>query len=157
MKTYLKVTLLLIVYLGTFNSLHAQENRYAIGAQLLGPSGVTGKLELNSTTSVTGLATFRIQDGNSSFFLQANLIFSAARDDMEIESGRLTPYYGVGLEADFNELYSNFYSIRGPLGLEYEFESNPLGVYLDIAPTLDVEPNVALYIGSSLGVRYYFN
>lgn len=135
----------------------AQESKFGAGAQLLNPTGLTAKYNINEYISVTALTSFRISEFNNSLIMQANLLFKERELTRNVESGDLYPYYGGGIQFAFNEVGSDPVSIRVPVGIEYILEENPIGFYMDIAPTIDLSPGIAIYLGSSLGARFYFN
>lgn len=156
MRTTLKV-LFISLLVSAFSVQVQAQNKIGLGAQLIGPTGITIKADINETFALTGATGFVIQDNFSQLTLQANIVVKDDREELSLESGRLYSYYGGGIEAVFTESFDNRYSIRIPAGIEYEFEENPLGIYMDIAPTLTFQPSTIFYLNGSLGFRYYFN
>lgn len=72
----------------------------------------------------------------------------------DIEKGNLPLYYGLGgrmLFADDPDI-----GVRIPVGLNYLMENDPIGFFIEIAPTLDLIPDVEFDMGGGIGVRYYF-
>jgi len=58
---------------------------------------------------------------------------------------------GRGDDDDENSLEA-----RLPLGIEYTVRRVPLGVFLELAPALEVIPDFDFHLRGGLGVRYYF-
>ncbi len=137
-------------------SVQAQNKGFALGAQLFSPTGVSAKYTLSESSSITGMTTFNLNEFNDSFTLQANFVLNGARDQFSLESGLLRSYYGLGLNLVFQEFGDTNIGIRVPIGIEYALEDQPLEIYMDVAPTLNAQPNTAFYFGSSMGVRYFF-
>jgi hypothetical protein len=46
--------------------------------------------------------------------------------------------------------------VRFPFGLNYIFEKQPLEVFYEIAPILDLVPSTKFGLNSAVGVRYFF-
>ena len=62
----------------------------------------------------------------------------------------------VELALRFSENFDNGIGIRLPLGIEYALQDQPLELYMDMAPTINIEPSSAFFLSSSMGVRYFF-
>lgn len=153
MKT---IRILLFLFIVGISTSAYSQSKIGIGAQLFSPTGISVKADLNDKMAITGITSFVVSDFNNELILQANLIFKKQRPDFNIESGNLYMYYGGGLHAIFSDVFINEFSLRAPIGVEYEIAETPLGVYLDFAPTLMVDPNTVFYLTSSMGVRFYF-
>lgn len=151
-KTILTFTTLLIAT----SSLKAQNEGFAIGAQLLSPTGISAKATLSEKASLTGVLGFNINEFNTNVSLQTNLILNGNKDTFKIESGILRGYYGIGLNLVFNENTNTGIGIRIPVGIEYGLQDQPFEIYMDIAPTINIEPSSAFFLSSSMGFRYFF-
>ena len=137
-------------------SAQAQNKGFALGAQLFSPTGVSAKYAISESSSITGLATFGLNEFNDSFTLQGNFILNGAKDQFNLESGLLRSYYGLGLNLVFQEFGDATIGLRVPIGIEYALEDQPLEIYMDVAPTLNAQPSTAFFFSSSMGVRYFF-
>jgi len=45
--------------------------------------------------------------------------------------------------------------VRVPVGLNYLFEENPLGLFLELAPTVNLAPDTDFDMNGALGIRFY--
>jgi hypothetical protein len=45
---------------------------------------------------------------------------------------------------------------RVPFGLEYLFDGPPVGLFLEIAPLLDLLPGTGFGVNGAIGARWYF-
>lgn len=151
-----KRVLTTIFFVALAVSVNAQSQGFAVGANLFSPAGVSAKYTLSESTAITGVVGFSLNDFNNSFTLQANFIKNGEKDQFSLESGLLRSYFGAGLNLTFQEWGDTGVGLRVPLGVEYAIEQQPLEIYMDIAPTLDIQPNTAFYFSSSMGVRYFF-
>ena len=138
------------------SSLTAQNEGFAVGAQLFSPTGISAKATISDKAAISGVLAFNINEFSNSVNLQTNLILNGKDDTFNIESGLLRPYYGVGVEIRFSENFDNGIGIRLPLGIEYALQDQPLELYMDMAPTINIGPSSAFFLSSSMGVRYFF-
>ncbi|XWN35863.1 MAG: DUF3996 domain-containing protein [Balneola sp.] len=152
LKTLLTVFTLLI----STSSLSAQNEGFAVGAQMFSPTGITAKATISETAAITGVVGFNFNEFNNFILLQTNLILNGNSDAFDIESGILRPYYGVGVNFTFSENSDTDIGFRIPLGMEYSFQDQPFEMYMDIAPTVNVERSSAFFLSSSMGFRYFF-
>lgn len=151
-KIYYSILTLALIALVNLN-LQAQEGGLSVGAQVV-DAGISAELGLNESMALTGLTSFVVGDVDNLFRLQFNLIFKNSDPQFDLESGRLAPYYGVGLNMTFREVGDPVLGLRFPLGIQYSLEDQPISVYTDIAPTLDFSPDTIFYLSGSLGFRY---
>ena len=136
-------------------SAKSQTEGFALGAQLFSPTGITAKATLSKNAAITGLIGFNINEFNNTISLQTNLILNGNKDSFNIESGFLRSYYGIGVNFIFQENSDAGIGFRVPLGIQYELQDQPLEIYMDIAPTINIEPNSAFFLSSSMGFRYF--
>lgn len=72
----------------------------------------------------------------------------------EVESGALPFYYGIGgrvILADDDAVIG----ARIPVGLNYLFDDSPIGLFLEIAPIINLAPETDFDVDGGLGVRFY--
>lgn len=152
-----KRVLATIFFVALAVSVNAQSQGFAVGAHFFSPTGVSAKYTLTESTAITGVVGFLLSDYfSNSFTLQANFIKNGERDQFSLESGLLRSYFGAGLNLIFEEGSDPGFGLRVPLGVEYGIADQPLEIYMDIAPTLDIKPNTSFYLSSSMGIRYFF-
>ena len=79
----------------------------------------------------------------------------------DVEEGSLPLYYGVGGRIVFSDDYPDpgdsnvVIGIRGPVGINYLFEESPIGLFLEIAPILNLTPETDFDLDGALGIRLY--
>tara|TARA_R110000868_G_scaffold198621_2_gene445214 strand:+ start:287 stop:751 length:465 start_codon:yes stop_codon:yes gene_type:complete len=151
-----KTILTFITLIIATSSVKAQNEGFAVGAQLFSPAGISVKATISESAAITGAVGFSINEFNNSVSVQTNLILNGDEDTFNVESGLLRFYYGIGLNFLISENTDNGIGIRLPLGIEYTLQEQPLEIYMDIAPTINIEPSSAFFLSSSLGVRYFF-
>jgi hypothetical protein len=75
---------------------------------------------------------------------------------IEVERGSLPFYYGLGARFNIREDQDARVGLRIPLGLSYYFPNDPIEIFFEIVPVLDLAPNTGFSGNSGLGMRYYF-
>ena len=123
-----------------------------IGVVIGEPSGLTAKLWLTQRDAVSGGAAWSFR-GNTTVHLHADYIrhnFEA----IHVNRGSMAFYYGVGGRLLLGN--DDRIGVRIPLGLSYFFENDPLEIFLEVAPILDLAPATEFTGNSGLGLRYYF-
>jgi hypothetical protein len=74
---------------------------------------------------------------------------------IEVETGTLPFYYGIGARVLAGD--DGAVGIRIPVGVSYYFQNDPLEIFFEVVPVLDLAPSTTFSGNGGLGVRYYFN
>lgn len=72
----------------------------------------------------------------------------------ETDTGTLPLYYGIGARlilADDDAVIG----ARVPVGINYLFEEAPVGLFMELAPILNLAPDTDFDVGGGVGVRFY--
>ena len=115
------------------------KNSDEVGVVLGNPSGFSGKFFLNDKNAVD--VVVGLDRGMS---VHADYLwhdFGA----FEVNEGAMPLYYGVGGLVTDKGLH-----LQGKIGLEYLFETNPLGIFIEVAPAFGTE----FRFQGGIGVRY---
>jgi len=128
-----------------------------VGAIINEPNGISLRTSVTDDFSVNVATSFTISDNFSSLYLHGDFVFERPASDLNLESGALIPYYGGGLRLIFREDTENTVGFRIPLGLRYAFEDQPIDIFTELVPIIDVDPDFLFTFGGGLGFRYYFN
>lgn len=158
------VCLTILVLLLASNPVQAQksENKIGLGLMVGEPTGLSFKAWTSETTAFdAGLAwSFGRYDAVN---IHADYLwhhFGIFGD--EINKGQLPVYYGIGGRIIFADDYPDpgdsnaVLGARVPVGINYLFEDSPIGLFLEIAPIVNIIPETDFDLDSSLGIRYYF-
>ncbi len=128
------------------------DGRLGLGVVIGEPSGITGKYWLNQRAAFAGATAWSFR-GNTTIHMHLDY----ARHNFEaitVNKGSLAFFYGLGgriLIGDTDRI-----GVRIPFGLSYNFENDPLEIFLELAPILDLTPGTEFTGNSGLGLRYYF-
>lgn len=156
MKKLLTVTLLSLFISISFSSLaQAQQadKDLGIGIMVGEPTGITLKSWMNSKNAFdVGLAwSLGRYDAIN---IQADYLWHNYNVFDEVKTGSLPFYYGVGgrvVLADNDAVIG----VRVPVGVNYLFEDSPVGLFMEIAPILNLAPSTDFDVDGSVGVRFY--
>ena len=139
-----------------------------VGLQVGTPTALTLKLGMGGADLVLGIGAGLGARGFSGLSVHADYLFTIAT---LISGGsvNLTAYVGPGLwVALFTGGYgygigyyyttSNAFGLgaRFPLGVNGRFAAAPVEIYLEIDPALFVFPGIDVFLGASLGFRWFF-
>ena len=141
--------------------LAAAKGPFGLGLALGDPTGVNGKYKLSGSTAVEGTVGLSFLNGNR-LATHLNLHW------MRPLSGIVSWHFGVGgkLAAYDRDHYHDkkyhddedglWLGARAPLGLDIDFRSVPLDLFIEIAAVLWVVERVDLDLDGAIGLRYWF-
>lgn len=155
MKTRFLIAALSYVFMLTSTQIFAQDG-IGLGGELLSPTGISYKVPINESSAITGALGFLIAEFGSNAMITANYIYFLDNENINLESGKLSPYIGAGLWFQIIDDFDNQSGLQIPFGIEYEIDNAPIEVYMDIGPFVRFNDPVFLTLSSSLGFRYRF-
>lgn len=133
---------------------YAQEtDGVGIGFMVGEPTGLTLK-SWTSGNNALALGVAWSVGRYDAFTIQGDYLWHNFNVFDDIDSGALPLYYGIGgrvVLADNN----TWLGARIPLGLNYLFEEAPIGLFLEVAPIINVAPSTDFDVDGTLGVRFY--
>jgi hypothetical protein len=159
MKKIILFTFLLFISASVINEINAQgqndPQRFGLGIMIGEPTGITGKYWMNTTNALAGGVAWSFRGRSGSNNIHLHLDYQAHNFNLfNVEQGTMGFYYGIGgrlrTGGDAN------IGVRIPLGLNYLFADNPLEIYFEIVPILDLMPDTDLEGNGGIGIRYYF-
>lgn len=156
----MKCKIAIIVLLLAVSSANARsQDDFGIGIIIGEPTGLSLKYWLDEECAVDGAAAWSNSE-NDSFQLHGDYLI---HNYELLEADKLPVYYGIGARLKFkdsdgrgrNENYAMF-GIRVPFGVTYLFEYEPLDLFFEVVPVLDLSPDVEVDINAAVGLRFYF-
>ncbi len=149
-----KILLLLIITVFIAVSANAQgtQGSKGLGAIIGDPTGVSAALWTSSSNAFSAGAAWYLVD-DSSLHLHVDYLFYRF-DILDVTKGDLPVYFGLGGRVRFDN--EDKFGVRFPLGIAYHFENDPLELFLEIVPVLDLIPGTGITGNSGIGIRYYF-
>ena len=151
MKKSFFIIICFIVILSS--SSFSQDKKMGAGIILGEPTGVSLKYWLTEKTALDAGFAWSFVDENA-FQIQADYLIHNF-NLIKVSEGKLPFYFGIGGRLKFS--HDVILGVRVPLGLAYIFAHQPIDVFLEIVPILDLLPQTDFTISAAVGGRYYFN
>jgi hypothetical protein len=129
--------------------------KLGVGIILGDPTGASLKYWLNDTMAVDGAIGWSPRD-HTDLYLHGDILWHDF-DLIPVSQGRLPLYFGVGgLVRVRDDNDDNQIGVRAPVGLSYMFDNIPVDVFVEVAPAIDLAPDVRGEVTGDIGVRYWF-
>jgi hypothetical protein len=158
----MKSKIAVAILAGLISTCAFAQDKLGIGLIVGEPTGLSVKYWLDDEHAVDGGAAWSFWDGDGfelhSDFLWHNFDLLDEAGGME---GKLPVYYGVGARLKFrdddgrHDDDETVFGIRAPLGISYIFDGKPFDLFAEIAPILDLAPDVELNVSLAVGLRFY--
>lgn len=153
------VVLGFIILLTTHDVTKAQDTSKKNGIGLIAgePTGITYKhwLSQNSAFDVSLAWSVSSDDNvsiNSDYLLHTP---KSVNIDTKSDSFSLPFYYGIGARLRLGDDDAQF-GIRVPLGLAFYVNNQPIEIFGEIVPIVDVAPDTEFDLNGGIGARFYF-
>ncbi len=153
MKKIVILTLVLVSGLILIENGQAQDRTFGIGGIIGDPDGVSVKAWLSETTAIAGAVSVDLGENYSWVSFHAD--FLKQNTVVTWEEALLQTHFGGGvrfLSGDFED----FISLRAPIGIDVNAIDAPMEVFMEVVPTVDVDPEFYFYFSGAMGFRYYF-
>ncbi|MFN1834827.1 hypothetical protein AB2B38_006150 [Balneola sp. MJW-20] len=154
-KLITSVLFIVLLFL-TSESAFAQANgiggNLGAGIMLGEPSGITLKKWNNQRSAFDVGVAWSFSGNNDALLLQGDYLIHNWFND--IDEGRLAWYYGIGGRVVFAN--DAVVGARIPIGLNYLISDQPIGLFAEVAPILDLVPDTEFNGNGAIGIRYYF-
>ncbi|MFO8029848.1 MAG: DUF3996 domain-containing protein [Cyclonatronaceae bacterium] len=128
------------------------ERNKGLGAILGDPTGVSLSYWTSNANAFSAGAAWHFVN-NPSMHLHVDYLFYRF-DIIQPSQGSLPLYFGLGGRIRFDN--NDTFGVRFPLGIAYHFKDDPLEIFLEIVPVLDLVPGTDVNGNSGIGIRYYF-
>lgn len=152
--TGLFIALFLFLVASTL-SVQAQDMDGKLGAGLMigEPTGISLKYWQNEQNAIAGGLAWSLGQYDA-IHLHADYLWHNYSVFDEVDEGVLPLYYGIGGRIILAENESVL-GVRVPVGMNYIFEEAPVGLFLELAPTVNLAPSTDFDIGGALGIRIH--
>lgn len=142
----------------------AEPNGFGVGVMVGEPTGVTAKKWLDATRAIDGAAAWSLS-GEDAFSFHADYLWHRF-GVVTNPSPEIAIHYGIGARVQFREDDDNgnghgeddddTAGVRIPVGLTYLMKENPLEVFMELAPVIDLVPDTDADFEAAIGIRFYF-
>lgn len=159
MKSLLVTTLLFSALLIMTPDTQAQDRGFGIGAIIGSPDGISMKSWVSEQGAVAVATSFSISENNSSLYAHVDYLHHKHYDELNWDIGYLNYYYGGGARLIWQEagINNTYLALRGPAGLNFNFTEIPVDFFMELAPTLSIDPDIAFGFNGGIGFRYFLN
>ncbi|HEX9252617.1 MAG TPA: hypothetical protein VF870_10265 [Ignavibacteriaceae bacterium] len=147
-----KIILISAVFILLTNFSYSQDHGFGLGIVLGEPTGLSAKLYTGSTNAFDFASAWSFK-GDGNLLVQADYVWH--NSVTRASSGKLMFYYGLGGRVIFQD--DPLVGARIPVGLDYQFTTAPIDIFIEIVPILDLIPSTDFDLGGGLGVRFWFN
>lgn len=140
------------LFLLLISAFPASAQNYGLGFIFVEPTGLSGKIWLSHSQSLTGAIGWASQKNNPLLiqidYLPPSLFLLS---DANL---RVTFYYGIGGRLVFNGQAEG--GFRFPLGFDFLAQKAPLNFFFEIVPGLQLSPEARFTLKGAIGIRYVF-
>lgn len=155
-----KLIFLAILFVAISANLSKAQSTHGFGLGVIvgEPTGVSFKGWLDNKSAIDGAVAWSFLN-NGSFHVHADYLRHVNID--QTSSGQFNFHYGIGgrIKAKNNNNNNSDdarFGVRIPLGLDYNFSTEPIELFLEVAPVVDFTPKTDASFNGALGVRFYF-
>lgn len=154
MKNFLFLVLLVIIPVAVSQAQNADRN-FGAGVVIGEPTGLSFAYWTSDIRSFSAGAAWSVRDDRRNESLQIHVDYLFHHFDVvNINRGSMPLYIGLGGVLRFGD--NENAGIRIPFGAAYHFQNDPLEIFLEFAPVIDLVPDTGISGNSGLGFRYYF-
>lgn len=153
MKKIFVLTFIVICCMAIVETSHAQDRKFGIGGIIGDPDGITAKGWLSESTAIAGAISVDLGNDYSWFLIQAD--FLKQNTLATWEEALLQSHFGGGVRVVSGD-FSEYIALRAPIGVDVNAIDAPVEVFMEVVPTIDVDPEFYFYFTGAMGFRYYF-
>lgn len=153
MKKGVILITIFICSLTLLENAQAQDRTFGIGGIIGDPDGVSMKAWFSESTALAGAVSMNLNDDNSWLLVQAD--FLKQNTIVTWEEALLQTHFGGGLRIISGDYVDNV-ALRAPIGVDVNAIDAPMEIFMEVVPTIDVDPEFSFYFTGAMGFRYYF-
>ena len=135
-----------------------EEESFGLGFLAGEPTGFSFKYWFNKERAIDGGLSWSFAKDNG-FVIHSDYLFHNYRMN---NSEQWPAYYGAGFLLKIEDEKDNhdadtIFGFRFPFGMDYFFENKaPYDFFLEMAPVLELSPDIDISFNASVGLRFYF-
>ena len=133
-------------------SLAAQDSGFGLGIILGEPTGISFKNWVSGRGAIDFAVAWSFGNEDA-IHVHADCLHHNFRL-FKVEKGDLVFYYGIGGRVKAEK--KSRVGVRIPVGVSYLFERDPLEIFFELGPILDLSPRTEFFVTGGIGIRYYF-
>jgi len=151
----MKKFFLCLSFLTTILTTTAQAKDHNFGIGLMGgdPVGVNAKFWFSNAIAADVAVGYSFL-GPDGVQIHGDVLYHLF-SIFDVNKGSMPIYLGVGSRLKF-QTGDNKFGIRFPIGVEYIFDSAPIGIFAEAVPVLDLSPSTKAGFNGGAGIRWLF-
>ncbi|MCG2589643.1 hypothetical protein [Rhodohalobacter sulfatireducens] len=153
MKKIVILSIAIIYSLILLNSAQAQERTFGIGGIIGDPDGISVKAWISESTAIAGAISVDLGENYS--WLSVHADFLKQNTVVTWEEALLQTHYGGGVRIVSGD-FQDYIALRAPVGIDVNAIDAPVEVFMEVVPTIDVDPEFYFYFSGAMGFRYFF-
>jgi len=153
MKKIAILSIAIIYSLILLNSAQAQERTFGIGGIIGDPDGISVKAWLSESTAIAGAVSVDL--GENFSWVSVHADFLKQNTVVTWEEALLQTHFGGGVRIVSGD-FQDYIALRAPIGIDVNAIDAPMEVFMEVVPTIDVDPEFYFYFSGAMGFRYYF-
>jgi hypothetical protein len=134
-------------------SARAQEGGFGLGVIVGEPTGISMKGWMTGSSAIDAGIAWSFSH-ETTFHIHVDYLLHSFK--VISEDGRLPLYYGIGGRIKTGGSQKDRVGVRGVIGVAYFFSDAPLDAFIEVAPILDLSPEVDVQFNGGIGIRYFF-
>jgi hypothetical protein len=148
--------LLVLVLLLVPQASPAGSNQTGFGAGIIvgEPTGLTFKNWLSQGSALQGAVAWSTSS-NANLHLHLDYIVHRF-GVIDVSDGSMPIYFGIGARLRLRDNVDDQIGIRVPIGIDYQFASEPFDIFLEVVPILELSPDTDFGLNAALGGRWFF-
>ncbi len=149
-----KMSLLAVFIILVFSGMaSAQDHGFGLGIIVGEPTGVSLKTWMGSRNALDFAVAWSF-GSHDALHLHIDYLFHNF-NLFDVDKGDLVLYYGVGGRLKAEEKAR--FGVRIPIGISYFFGKDPIEIFFELGPILDLAPATDFYMTGGIGIRYFFD
>jgi hypothetical protein len=149
-KTILAAVFFILLFSGMASG---QDHGFGLGIIVGEPTGVSLKTWTGGRTGLDFAVAWSF-GRHDALHLHVDYLFHNF-SLFKVEKGDLVLYYGIGGRVKAEEKAR--VGVRIPIGISYFFEKDPIEIFFELGPILDLAPATDFYMTGGIGIRYFFD
>jgi hypothetical protein len=158
----MKCRMMVVILVGLICASAFAQDHLGLGVILGEPTGFSIKYWIDKEQAVDGGVGWSFWDEDG-FQLHADYLWHNFEWlQPAVTAGKLPVYFGAGARLKFRDNNNwrdddgdTVFGLRAPAGISYLFDDKPIEVFAEIAPILDLAPDVELNLSLAVGMRFY--
>jgi hypothetical protein len=158
-KMFLGLLILFSLFvLPTFSS--NNNKKYGFGIIVGEPTGINFEIDVTKDKKTFNSIELALNFNtvNNFFYFHCDYLIKSVQLPKKDLTGNLPIFYGLGIKYETfgKHTTETVFGIRPIVGVEYVFYEIPFNIFAMLVPSIDISPEVNIYLSPAFGVRYYF-